>query len=59
MAQVKYGVSQEQDLKHIHVIMIKNNIENSKNEMFSSTSLSFNENKQISVNTCHCTGTSH
>ena len=29
MAQVKNGVSQEQDWKHIHVIIIKNNIENS------------------------------
>ena len=59
MAQVKNGVSQEQDWKHIHVIVMKNNIEKSLNEMYSSTSLSFNENKQISVNTCHCTATSH
>ena len=50
MAQVKNAVSQEQDWKHIHVIIVKNNIENSLNEKYSSTSLSFNENKQISVN---------
>ena len=29
MAQVKNGVSQEKDWKHIHVIVMKNNIENS------------------------------
>ena len=49
MAQVKNGVSQEQDWKHIHVIIIKNNIENSKNEMYSSTSLSFKKTNKYQL----------